>query len=65
VDGTLTSIEDAVWDATTANHADAGSLGKGVADAQSAGDPWATTITGSETAGTTGYAIMKMNRVFQ
>jgi hypothetical protein len=59
------AIADAVWDEATSGHTTAGTTGKAITDAQSAGDPWATTITGSETPGTTGHAIMKINRVFQ
>jgi hypothetical protein len=36
-------IADAVWDEATAGHQAAGSTGKALTDAQSAGDPWAGT----------------------
>lgn len=46
-----------IWDALTANHADTGSMGKGVADAGSAGDPWSTALPGAYGAGTAGNIV--------
>jgi hypothetical protein len=43
-------IADAVWDEATADHQTAGTTGKAVTDAQSAGDPWESTLEGSYTA---------------
>lgn len=43
-------IADAVWDEATSGHAIAGSTGKALTDAGSAGNPWSTTIEGSYTA---------------
>lgn len=50
-------IADAVWDEALAGHATAGSAGAGLAAASSAGDPWATLLPGSYTAGQAGHII--------
>ena len=47
-------VEDAVWDAATADHTDAGSMGVAVS---SAGDPWSTALPGLYSAGTAGKLI--------
>lgn len=48
---------DAVWDEATAGHAGAGTTGKALTDAGSAGDPWGTSIPGAYSAGTAGYIL--------
>jgi len=47
-------VEDAVWDAATADHTDAGSMGVAVSGA---GDPWSTALPGLYSAGTAGKLI--------
>ena len=42
----------AVWDALVANHLTAGTTGKALSDAGSAGNPWSSPITGNTNAGT-------------
>lgn len=51
------SIADAVWDDLTANHTTAGTTGKALSDAGSAGDPWGTSVPGAYGAGTAGYIL--------
>lgn len=50
-------VEDAVWDATLADHLDSGSTGEALNSAGSAGDPWATSLPGAYGAGTAGYIV--------
>lgn len=50
-------VENAVWDADTADHADAGSTGEALTAAGSAGDPWTTTLPGSYSAGQAGKIV--------
>ena len=47
-------VEDAVWDAATADHTDAGSMGVAVSSAE---DPWSTALPGLYSAGTAGKLI--------
>lgn len=54
---TAQDLEDAVWDATLADHQDSGSTGEALGDASSAGDPWNTSLPGAYSAGTAGYII--------
>lgn len=49
----------AVWDALVANHLTAGTTGKALSDAGSAGNPWSTPVTGNTTAGTFGELVGK------
>jgi hypothetical protein len=56
-DLTLAAITDAVWDEPTAGHTTAGTTGKALTDAGSAGDPWGTTLPGAYGAGTAGKII--------
>lgn len=55
--GLAATVADAVWDEATADHVAAGSTGKALSDAGSAGDPWATPIPGAYGAGTAGKAM--------
>ena len=48
-----------VWDALVANHLTAGTTGKALSDAGSAGNPWSSPITGNTTAGTFGELVGK------
>lgn len=50
-------IADAVWDEAISGHATAGSTGAALSAAQSAGDPWSTTIPGAYASGTAGYKL--------
>lgn len=47
-------IADAVWDEATSGHSTAGTTGKALTDASSAGDPWSTALPGAYSAGTAG-----------
>ncbi len=49
-----TDVEDAVWDAATADHTAAGSMGVAVSGA---GDPWSTALPGLYGAGTAGKLV--------
>lgn len=48
---------DLVWDEPTAGHATAGTTGKALTDAGSAGDPWGTALPGAYAAGTAGKIV--------
>lgn len=50
-------IVDAVWDEATSGHTTAGTTGKALTDAGSAGDPWGTAVPGAYSAGTAGYIL--------
>lgn len=50
-------IADAVWDEATAGHTTAGTTGKALIDAGSAGDPWTTALPGAYGAGTAGKIV--------
>lgn len=52
-----TSVENAVWDAVGASHVIAGSTGKELSNASSAGDPWAIALPGTYGGGTAGYIV--------
>jgi hypothetical protein len=51
------AIADAVWDEATSGHSTAGTTGKALTDAGSAGDPWSTALPGAYTAGSAGYIL--------
>jgi hypothetical protein len=53
----VTQVEDAVWDATLANHLDAGSTGEALNAAGAAGDPWITALPGAYGAGSAGFIV--------
>lgn len=48
---------DAIWDEATAGHTTAGTTGKALIDAGSAGDPWSTAVPGAYGAGTAGFIL--------
>lgn len=50
-------IADYVWDEATAGHTTAGTTGKALTDAGSAGDPWSTALPGAYGAGTAGKIL--------
>jgi hypothetical protein len=54
---TSADIADAVWDEALSGHTTAGSAGKALADAGSAGDPWSTAVPGAYSAGSAGYIL--------
>lgn len=54
---TAAEVTDAVWDEVTAGHTTAGTTGKALIDAGSAGDPWTTMLPGAYGAGTAGDII--------
>lgn len=51
-----TGVDD-VWDEATAGHTTAGTTGKALIDAGSAGDPWSTALPGAYGAGTAGNIV--------
>lgn len=53
------SIASAAWDSMIADHLDAGSTGKALSDAGSAGNPWGSPITGNTSPGTFGELVAK------
>jgi hypothetical protein len=53
----LAEIADAVWDEALAGHTSAGTTGKALSDAGSAGDPWGTSLPGAYNAGEAGYIL--------
>lgn len=53
----VNEIVDAVWDEATSGHSTAGTTGKALTDAGSAGDPWGTSVPGAYSAGTAGYIL--------
>lgn len=52
---TASAVADAVWDEVLSGHATAGTTGAALTAAQSAGDPWSTTVPASYSVGTAGY----------
>ncbi len=58
---TVQELVDGVWNALTANYAQAGSTGEALAAAGSAGDPWLTPLPGSYLPGTAGDIIGNMS----
>jgi len=52
-------IQAMIWDEPIASHLTAGTTGKALSDAGSAGNPWSSTITGNTTAGTFGELVGK------
>lgn len=56
VDITAAAV-DLVWDEATAGHTTAGTTGKALIDAGSAGDPWGTALPGAYGAGTAGKIV--------
>ena len=57
LDAAVASVPGAVWDEATAGHSTAGTTGKALTDAGSAGDPWSTALPGLYGAGTAGKII--------
>jgi hypothetical protein len=55
--GEQDAIVDKIWDEPTSGHQTAGTTGKAITDAQSAGDPWATALPGAYGAGTAGNRV--------
>jgi hypothetical protein len=51
-----TGVDD-IWDEATSGHTTAGTTGKALIDAGSAGDPWSTALPGSYASGTAGYIV--------
>lgn len=51
------AISSAVWQEALASHPDAGTAGKALTDAGTAGDPWSTALPGAYGAGTAGLII--------
>jgi len=58
---TVRELVDGVWNALTADYANAGSTGQALAAAGSAGDPWLTPLPGSYLPGTAGAIIGNMS----
>jgi hypothetical protein len=55
----LDTIADAIWNELTSGHLTAGTTGKALTDAGSAGNPWSSTITGNTDPGTFGELVGK------
>jgi len=55
--GITAAAVDLIWDEPTAGHATAGTTGKALIDAGSAGDPWSTELPGAYGAGTAGKLL--------
>lgn len=53
------NLANVVWNELTANHLTAGTTGKTLSDAGSAGNPWGSPITGNTDAGTFGELVGK------
>ena len=53
------NLADVVWNALTADHLTAGTTGKALSDAGSAGNPWSSPVTGNTDAGTFGELVGK------
>lgn len=56
-DPTVAEIADGVWDELLAGHTTAGSAGKALTDAGTAGDPWNTSLPGAYAAGKAGFIL--------
>ena len=54
------ALDRAVWTALATDYNDAGTMGEKMNDAGSGGDPWATVVPGSYTAGTAGWLMGKL-----
>ena len=54
-----TLISATIWDEPIADHVTAGTTGKALSDAQSAGNPWSSLVTENTTAGTFGELVGK------
>ena len=52
-------IQSMIWDEPIADHLTAGTTGKALSDAGSAGNPWGSPITGNTDAGTFGELVGK------
>ena len=52
-------IQSTIWDEPIANHLIAGTTGKALSDAGSAGNPWSSPITGNTDTGTFGELVGK------
>ena len=53
------NLANLVWNEPTASHQTAGSTGKALTDAGSAGNPWSTSVSGNTNAGTFGELVGK------
>lgn len=53
----IDALVDKVWDEATSGHQTAGTTGKALIDAGSAGDPWSTALPGSYTPGQAGHIL--------
>lgn len=54
---TVQDIVDGVLDELLSAHTDSGSVGEGIGNASSAGDPWGTALPGAYSSGTAGYLV--------
>jgi hypothetical protein len=53
-------LASAVWDETTASHSTAGTTGKSLQDAGSAGNPWSALLADNQTPNTFGWLVQKL-----
>jgi hypothetical protein len=56
----VSRLSSAVWDETTADHSTAGTTGKALQDAGSAGNPWSALIASNNTPDTFGWFVQKL-----
>jgi hypothetical protein len=56
----VSRLADAVWDEATADHSTAGTTGKALQDAGSAGNPWSALIASNNTPDTFGWFVQKL-----
>lgn len=54
-----TDIANAVWEEIASNHLTAGTTGKALSDAGSAGNPWSSPLAGNSNPGTFGELVSK------
>lgn len=62
---TSATLADAIWDEALSGHTTAGTAGKGVSDAGSAGNPWSSVAADNNDAGTMGKIVNIIGRIFQ
>jgi hypothetical protein len=56
----VSRLSDAVWDEVIADHSTAGTTGKALQDAGSAGNPWSALIASNNTPDTFGWFVQKL-----
>lgn len=59
------NVGEAVWSALATANNSPGTMGEKLNDAGSAGNPWATDLSGSQTAGTAGYMLKVIQQILR